>query len=300
LAFEYGVEQKVFEIGGVRVGGIPGERPVVLIGSIFYHGHKIVKDERKGEFDKEAAEKLLKDQEELSDRTGNPCMVDVVASTGEAMKRYLEFVSNVTDVPILVGGAVASARIEGIKYAKEVGLMNRVVYNSIVPDAKQDELSAIEEAGVESAVLLTFSAKQFTTASRVEAAKELVKIAERLGVKKVMVDTCTLDIPSLGMSCKAIRVIKDELGVPVGCGAHNAVSMWRGLKPKFGKEAVKPALASSCVMAVAVGADFILYGPIKDAKFVFPAVAMVDAAYGYLATESGCKLDRSHPLFRIA
>jgi len=195
---------------------------------------------------------------------------------------------------------VASARIEGIKYAKEVGLMNRVVYNSIVPDAKQDELSAIEEAGVESAVLLTFSAKQFTTASRVEAAKELVKIAERLGVKKVMVDTCTLDIPSLGMSCKAIRVIKDELGVPVGCGAHNAVSMWRGLKPKFGKEAVKPALASSCVMAVAVGADFILYGPIKDAKFVFPAVAMVDAAYGYLATESGCKLDRSHPLFRIA
>jgi len=76
--------------------------------------------------------------------------------------------------------------------------------------------------------------------------------------------------------------------------------MWRGLKPKFGKEAVKPALSSSCVMAAAVGADFILYGPIKDAKIVFPAVAMVDAAYGYLATESGGRLDRSHPLFRIA
>ena len=300
MAFEYGVEQKVFEIGGVRVGGIPGERPVVLIGSIFYHGHRIVRDERRGEFDREAAEKLLKDQEELSDRTGNPCMVDVVASTGEAMKRYLEFVSDVTDVPILVGGAVASARVEGVKYAKEVGLMDRVVYNSIVPDAKQDELSAIEETGVESAVLLTFSARQFTTASRVEAAKGLLKTAERLGVKKVMVDTCTLDVPSLGMSCKAIRIIKGELGVPVGCGAHNAVSMWRGLKPKFGRRAVKPAVASSCVMAASVGADFILYGPMKEAKIVFPAVAMVDAAYGYLVMESGGRLDRSHPLFRIA
>jgi len=300
LTFRFRSEQRVFKIAGVEVGGLPGERPTVLIGSIFYHGHKIVRDERRGEFDREAAEKLLKDQEELSDKTGNPCMVDVVASTGEAMKKYLEFVSDVTDVPILVGGAIASVRLEGVRYAGEVGLIDRVVYNSLVPNAKPEELEGVREAGVRSAVLLTFSPRRFTTASRIEAAKQLLETARKLGVEKVMVDTCTLDIPSLGMSCKAIQVIKDELGVPAGCGAHNAVSMWRGLKPKFGRRAVKPAIASSCVMAASVGADFILYGPIKEAKIVFPAVAMVDAAYGYLVMESGGRLDRSHPLFRIA
>ena len=300
MAFKFESGQKVFEIAGVRVGGLPGERPIVLIGSIFYRGHKIVKDEQKGEFDREAAEKLLKNQEELSDKTGNPCMVDVVASTGEAMRRYLEFVSDVTEVPLLVGGATADVRLEGIRYASEVGLIDRVVYNSIVPDAKQDELEGIKEAKVKSAVLLTFSVKQFTTSSRIEVAKDLLKTAESLGIRNVMVDTCTLDIPSLGMSCKAIRIIKDKLGVPVGCGAHNAVSMWKGLKPKFGKKVVKPVLASSCVMAASVGADFILYGPIKDAEIVFPAVAMVDAAYGYLVMETGGRLDISHPIFKIA
>jgi len=32
-------KQKIFEIGGVKVGGQPGEVPTVLIGSIFYLGH---------------------------------------------------------------------------------------------------------------------------------------------------------------------------------------------------------------------------------------------------------------------
>ena len=48
LVFEAG--QKTVEIGGVCVGGLPGARPVVLIGTIFYHGHNIIVDENRGEF----------------------------------------------------------------------------------------------------------------------------------------------------------------------------------------------------------------------------------------------------------
>ena len=57
--FEFKTEQKVLEIAGVRFGGYRGENPTVLIGGIFYHGHKIVGDEKEGVFDKEAAEKLV-------------------------------------------------------------------------------------------------------------------------------------------------------------------------------------------------------------------------------------------------
>ncbi|MGQ9690802.1 MAG: tetrahydromethanopterin S-methyltransferase subunit H, partial [Thermoproteota archaeon] len=69
--FRFEKEQKIFDIANVKVGGQPGQLPIVLIGSIFYHKHKIVRDERKGEFDKEKAEELLKKEEEVSDKSGN-------------------------------------------------------------------------------------------------------------------------------------------------------------------------------------------------------------------------------------
>ena len=56
LRFE--ADQKTFEFGGVPVGGQPGVRPVVLVGSIFYHGQKIIIDENEGEFRREDAERL--------------------------------------------------------------------------------------------------------------------------------------------------------------------------------------------------------------------------------------------------
>jgi len=43
-----------------------------------------------------------------------------------------------------------------------------------------------------------------------------------------------------------------------------------------------------------------MYGPAEDAGYVFPVVAMTDAAYGYLLFEKKIALDRKHPLYRIA
>jgi tetrahydromethanopterin S-methyltransferase subunit H len=50
---------------------------------------------------------------------------------------------------------------------------------------------------------------------------------------------------------------------------------------------------------VAVGADFVLYGPIEDAPLVFPAVAMIDTALSELAIERECEIPKNHPRFRI-
>jgi len=41
-------EQKVYSIGGIQIGGHPGEKPTVLIGSIFFSKHQIVSDPLKG------------------------------------------------------------------------------------------------------------------------------------------------------------------------------------------------------------------------------------------------------------
>jgi len=293
------VKQRTFEIGGVWVGGIPGKRPILLIGTIFYHGHKIFIDEKKAEFDREAAEKLLRTQEEFSDRTGNPCMVDVVVSSVEAIPSLVGFIASETDLPILLDGVNPEIRVEAMKYIKQVGLQGRIVYNSLTPDFKQSELDAIEDAGVKSSVLLAYYMKDFTSRGRTAAIKGLLPETEKIGITAPLIDTCVLDLPTLGQACQAIYEIKKDLGLPAGCAAHNAVSLWRGLRTKMGDQAVKPCLGASVSMVASFGGDFVLYGPIENAPIIFPSTAMADVALSQLLIEQKDRPDPGHPRFKV-
>ena len=75
--------------------------------------------------------------------------------------------------------------------------------------------------------------------------------------------------------------------------------MWEGLVPKFGKEAKKPATVGSSLIPVTMGADFILYGPVKHAPIIFPSVAMVDVALSGGLLEEGKRPKRPHPRYLI-
>ncbi|MFX0089435.1 MAG: tetrahydromethanopterin S-methyltransferase subunit H [Promethearchaeota archaeon] len=297
--WQFRAKQKTFEIGKVKIGGVPGERPVVLIGTLFHLGQKILTDAKKGEFDKAKAEELINIQDEFSDKTGNPCMIDLVASGPDAISKELEFVMSVTDAPILIDPVGTEAKKAAINYIKESNLAAKVVYNSITVETKQEELDSIKEAGITSAILLAYSSRVFTTQGRIDAINSLLSSTEEIGIKRPMIDTCIMDIPSLGMGCYALFKLKDEFGVPIGGGTDNAISTWRGLKSKMGKQARESSTATAAAVAVMVGADFILYGPIKVAPYVFPSVAMVDAAFGQLIMEQGKMINKGHPLFKI-
>jgi tetrahydromethanopterin S-methyltransferase subunit H len=292
-------KQRTCQIGNVSVGGQPGVRPTLLIGSMFYHGQKVLLDEDRGEFDRDEAEKRIRLQEEFSQRTGNPCMLDVVGSTPKALRRHLEFAAEVTAVPLLVDGTTVEVRQAGLDYVAEAGLADRAVYNSIQPGIDDDELTSIQRAGVQSAIILTYYLQDFTSKGRLQAVRELLPRVRDAGITNVMIDTCVMDLATLGQAYSAMFDVKDELGLPAGGGVHNAVAMWRGLVPKMGEQAQKPCVASAAAGAVAVGADFVLYGPIEDAAYVFPAVAMVDTALSQVAIERGARPDKDHPRFRI-
>jgi tetrahydromethanopterin S-methyltransferase subunit H len=88
--FRFEKEQKIFEVGGVKIGGQPGELPTVLIGSLFHEGHRIVKDPKLGIFDKRRAERLTNIQEEMSEKKGVPCMLDVVGETVEGSSSTID------------------------------------------------------------------------------------------------------------------------------------------------------------------------------------------------------------------
>ena len=72
MLFEYSAEQRTYEISGVKIGGEPGLAPTVMIGSMFYRGHKIVSAGQAGEFDEDKAESIVNRMEEQTEKTGLP------------------------------------------------------------------------------------------------------------------------------------------------------------------------------------------------------------------------------------
>lgn len=191
-------EQEVFEIGNVKIGGQPGQLPTVMVGSIFYHGDKLVKDEKKGIFDEDGAEKLLKSEEEMSEKTGNPRMIDVVGESPEALITYIDFIAEVTDSPFLIDGPTADVSIPALEHVAEIGLNDRAIYNSIDPRIKSKEMEAIKEAEVSSAVMLAFNSTNPTIEGRMEAIENLMEIAQEVGIEKPLIDTTVIDIPDPG------------------------------------------------------------------------------------------------------
>lgn len=304
--FRFKTSQEIFRIGKIKIGGQPGELPTVLIGSIFYKGHRIVKDSHKGIFDKDAAERLIKNQEELWDATGNPGILDVVVSYVGAVERQIDFVSSVTDAPFLFDGWPLNVKIEGLNYLKQTGLSDRVVYNSISPTSKKDELDAIKESNLKSAILLSFNFRDPWVKGLLQVLrgthknKGLLSMAEGAGIKKPLVDNCVVSIPSIGVAARAIQSVKAEFGIPAGCGAANATTRWREPKKRWGADVFKACEASAQTVTLTMGADFLMYGPIESADWIFPACAAVDAMVAAAAKELGTEpVTEEHPLYKL-
>jgi len=53
-------------------------------------------------------------------------------------------------------------------------------------------------------------------------------------------------------------------------------------------------------LPVAIGADFILYGPINMAEHIFLAISLIDVSYGQVIMEEGKRPSPNHPRFKIA
>ena len=305
--FRFEKEQKVFEIGGIKIGGQPGEYPTVLIGSIFYDKHKIVKDPDKGEFDKTQAEALIKMQQEMSDKTGNPSFLDVVGRTPKALIKYIDFIADISNAPFLVDGPNADVRIPAIKHAFEIGLKDRAIYNSIDYTTGPEEVQALKELGVVSSVVMAFNKKNPWPEGKVEilqgfpGQKGLLDVASEAGVKNVLVDTAVIEIVGIGISARAIYLVKNEFGFPAGCGPANAITTWeRGKKGEFGPYAYDVCVGGSGIVTQMMGANFVLYGPIELAEAAFPACAMTDVLIAYTAKKLGTTIKtKNHPIYKI-
>jgi len=278
-----------------------------LMGNIFYKGMPEVTNHKKGEFDQEKVLKWVTMAEELSEKTGVPHCIDVMAMYPEAIRRYIEFVAEHSNSPLLIDGANLETRIAGLELAKEMGLQERIIFNAIFPGIPENEIKAIRDSGVSAAILLAHNEMDYSPEGRVAILKGfdgqigLLKIAEKANIKKVLVDTVVFDVPSIAYASEAIKLVKNELGYPAGCSPANATYDWKISQDRLVKEGFAASNASAHAIAQFYGADFLIYGPIKQVKNLIPACAIGDAIIAYYAMRQlGIKpLISSHPIYKI-
>ncbi|MBQ3620951.1 MAG: tetrahydromethanopterin S-methyltransferase subunit H [Methanosarcinaceae archaeon] len=307
--FRFEKKQEVFDIGGVRFGGQPGENPTVVIGTMFYNRHKIVSDPEKGIFDKEAAESLWNDQLEICDTTGVACAAQIVGETPEAIRNYIDWFAGIDPkTPFLMDSSDGAVRAFCAEYATETGLESRAIYNSVNASIESAEMQALKESRIEASIILAFNAVNPTVAGKIDILEKggtglsggLMSIAEDCGITKPLIDIAAVPLGSgSGASMRAVTAVKGHLGLPVGGGFHNTASAWDWLRDykktkEHPKEYYLPADIGMDISARTLGADFLLYGPIENACYVTPAAAMIDNILEENARELGIPISNEH------
>ncbi len=274
-------EQKIFKIGNVLFGGQPGENPIVMIATVFYTKHAALLDEKLGKFDKNILEKELSDYTEIIEETKLQGVIDVIGAYPEALIKECEFIADSVEYPFLVDGLNDSSRIPAMEGLKEIGLMDRAILNSIDENTNDENLEKLKQIGVKNAVLLTFGNKYIFPQQKLKFLQEiLIPKAKKANIENIIVDTAVLDLPSISINFETAGLVKKELGLPTGFAPSNAIYGWTFIK-KFGEVARCGAIASIMTYCATAPSDFILFGPIKFAKCIVPAVALISGVNSY-------------------
>lgn len=279
--FRFGREQKVDTIAGAKIGGQPGEHPPLLIASMFHNKDRILQD-RKGNFDRQRATELIRQQEALSASTGIPGMVAMVANSPEEAKIYIDFFRETTEMPFGIDMWVAEKRAAATEYVAKLGLQEKFLYNSITPWDKdiRGQVDKLKDLGIKHVVVQAFDDQDQSPAGRLASLQRLLD--QGAGeFETVIVDTSVMNLPSTSFSLLANRLIKETLGLPCGGAYSNGTHMWQDAKTLWSLEGFKAMDAVVQGMASVLWSDFNFYGPIVTAPRIFPAVA---AAHVLLST----------------
>ncbi|MFX0082775.1 MAG: hypothetical protein ACFE94_13575 [Candidatus Hodarchaeota archaeon] len=274
-------EQKVAQIGEIRIGGQPGENPIVMVGTVFYSKHAALLNEKTGEIDKLLVERELNEFTEIIEETKMQGIVDVVGAYPDALLKECEFVADLINYPFLVDGLNDSSRIPAMEGLKEIGLIDRAILNSIDDATNEENLEKLKEIGVKNAVLLTFGSKYVFPHQKLKLLKEiLIPKANKANIKNIIIDSAVLDLPSISINFETNHMVKSELGLPTGFAPSNAIYGWDFVK-KYGDIPRCGAIASIMTYCACAPSDFILFGPVKFAKCAVPAVALISGVNSY-------------------
>lgn len=301
----FSTEQKIIEMGDLRIGGQPGELPTVLFGTAFF-GKKYQNPDAVA---LEELREFLRAQESLSAMTGNPSIVDIYLGDADSLGSRLELVLEEVPKsrPISVDVPESEIRQAVLKHASEIGVSKRIILNSFNLAAESAELDILREYPPGCAILLGYNPKDFSVDGRIDMIESgagylengLMEYSKEFGIRNILLDTGATPFDhSAAETLRSIPVMKNRWGLPVGCAIHNTVESWLWMK-QYKKEHKAEYLTcdvGSNALPVMLGADFCVYGPVRNAPSVFPFVAMIDKFIAEGAEDYfGVSQDVEHP-----
>lgn len=267
-----------------------------MVGSLFYPRHSIVEDRASGKVSTGALERLLDGLHSAMDDTGSPAAVMAYAETPAAMEAHLRQVVDLTDLPMFIDSSSPEARIAGALKAREMGVADRMVYNTLNAGATEEELSALQESGIRAAVLLAFHPGDIQAKGKIYLLEDgggilpegLIDMARKHGIDKPLLDMAVMSSEQkAGAALRAIMIAKAKWGLPCGCAMHNAVESYPPLARLSAEEKglFRYVDVASAVMPIMAGADFVMYGPIESARRMLYASAFADHLMAQAAEE---------------
>ncbi|MBU1902132.1 MAG: hypothetical protein KJ573_00905 [Proteobacteria bacterium] len=306
--FRFKTEPKTYEIGGVKLGGQPGQYPTIACFSIFQESDRLFdKGSRRKGFNEPRAEQLLKTAEKFWDETGVPVMADIVASPGEKFNKYVDFVTSVSKMPFCVDAIQMKTKLQGAAYCAEKGLLDRMFYNSITV-WEEDPITEIKEMaqiGVKNVLLVAFDVADQMPTGRISGAQKLLDAIEKAGAKfeTVIVDTTTLNAPAAAMCGIAGKLIKEKWGFATASAPSNGSYMeYKRFKEEmWGFKSWSAIDAAVESLSAFFFNDLVFSGPMAGAERVMPAIALADAFLATAVFDETKEMpkDPNHPITKL-
>ncbi|MDD1697349.1 MAG: tetrahydromethanopterin S-methyltransferase subunit H, partial [Methanoregula sp.] len=205
--------------------------------------------------DKAKAEALWNRCQVLSDTTGIPHFIQILAEFPEAFESYISWFDTIDNkTAFLMDSSVPKALAHACKYVTDVGLAHRAIYNSINGSIAQENIDALKNSDVDAAIVLAFNPADPTVPGREKVlveggvagqTKGMLQIAEECGIKRPILDTAATPLGlGSGSAYREILACKAIHGYPTGGAYHNMTVAWTWLRRWKGTSKTPSLLAA--------------------------------------------------------
>ncbi len=302
--FTLKTEQKVFKIGDLLIGGQPGINPPLCISSMFHKGDKLLGSRKDREFNREKARDYVLRQEELMEQTGVPALVALVATSADEMKAYIDFMLEITEKPFGIDMWMEQPRLEAAQYVADLGIQDRVLYNSITPWDPDipAQVAKLKDMNIKHIVIQVYDETDPTPVGRVKGMKKMLELIGEDNFESILVDTAVMNLPSMALSCVANRLIKEEFGYPCGVASSNGTYMWKDARDMWGSDGFTAINGAAQSIAGILWSDLMFTGPIVNLPKIMPAIAAgasMLATMSYYENDNKVTQNKNHPIWKL-
>jgi len=268
-------DSKFYSYGDIKLGRGNFELPPILIGTIFYQNQTLVDRKNPQIFDAQKAKKRIDHQIQLSKKYKIPNLIEISATTPEAMIKYLQFYLENYEPPLVLGGNFES-RVAGIEYLTDQGVNpDDFIYNTISNLKNKQEIEKLKKYKIKSCVVLILGSENMTSTQRFEYITgknqpnnvSILDGLKKLGVEKIWIDGGIINLESLAHVLETQQLVSTALNLPAGTAPN--LFLFQYSSPRLNIKFHTRYRRASIMFIATWVSNFIFYGAIEDAKESF-------------------------------